>query len=70
MIAIYSQYRIDEKAFGLTAKDLSGRLRDGDPSIEARGRDSRLVINTEFLLKGDESIIVQRIKEILTHAIK
>jgi L-seryl-tRNA(Ser) seleniumtransferase len=60
----------DEEAFGLTARDLSGRLRDGDPSIEARGRGGRLMINTEFLLEGDKSIIVQRIKEILTHAIK
>ena len=57
----------DEKAFGLTARDLSGRLRDGDPSIEARGRGGRLMINTEFLLEGDKSIIVQRIKEILIH---
>lgn len=58
----------NEEAFKLTANELSGRLRDGDPSIEARGRDSRLVINTEFLLEGDESIIVKRIKEILTRA--
>jgi L-seryl-tRNA(Ser) seleniumtransferase len=58
----------DEEVFGLSAREISGRLRDGDPSIEATGRDRRIVINPEFLLEGDESIIVKRIKEILIHA--
>jgi L-seryl-tRNA(Ser) seleniumtransferase len=58
----------DEEVFGLSAREISGRLRDGDPSIEATGPDRRIVINPEFLLEGDESIIVKRIKEILIHA--
>ncbi len=56
---------VDEKALGLTARDLSNRLRQGNPSIEAAAHENTLVINTEFLLEGDESIIVRRIKEIL-----
>lgn len=58
----------DEEAYELTARELSDRLRDGNPSIEATGRDIRLMINTEFLFEAYESIIVQRIKDILTQA--
>lgn len=56
---------VDDEALGMTVKDLSKMLRDGDPSIEAGTRGKRLIINPEFLLKGDESIITDRIKEIL-----
>ena len=59
---------IDKEAFGMTEEELSNKLRAGDPSIEARARGGRLMINTQFLLEGDESIIAQRIREILTRA--
>jgi hypothetical protein len=51
----------------MTARDLSRMLRDGDPSIEAGARGSRLVINPEFLLECDESIVTDRIKGILSN---
>jgi L-seryl-tRNA(Ser) seleniumtransferase len=59
---------VDEEALGMTARDLSRMLRDGDPSIEARARGSRLVINPEFLLEGDESIVTDRIRGILSNS--
>jgi len=58
---------VDEEALGMTARDLSRMLRDGDPSIEAGARGSRLVINPEFLLEGDESIVTDRIRGILSN---
>ncbi len=57
---------VDEEAHEMTARDLSNMLRDGDPSIEAGARGNRLIINPEFLLEGDESIITDRIREILS----
>ena len=57
---------VDEDALEITARDLSRMLRDGDPSIEAGARGNRLIINPEFLLEGDESIITDRIKGILS----
>ncbi|MCW4035901.1 MAG: hypothetical protein NWE75_01790, partial [Candidatus Bathyarchaeota archaeon] len=57
---------VDEEAHGMTARDLSKMLRDGDPSIEAGARGNRLIINPEFLLEGDESLITDRIREVLS----
>lgn len=65
---------IDEKAFGITGKELSARLRMGNPSIEApyepyyllESCKGKLVINPQCMLEGDEVIVVQRIKDILT----
>jgi len=71
---------IDEKVFGISTKDVSLKLKEGDPIIEAPyeatflGPNSsgtmdfykgKFVINPECLLEGDELIIIQRIKEIL-----
>lgn len=73
--------KIDEKAYGMTTKDLSNKLKEGNPSIEAPyeayylGPNSsgtmefykgKLAIDPQCLLEGEESIIVERIKEILT----
>lgn len=62
--------KINEKVFGMSEMALSNKLRDGDPSIEARARGGILRINPEYLLKDDDSLIVERIKEILTSARK
>jgi len=66
---------IDEEVFGMTGRELSKRLRDGTPSIEAPyeagylGHHPRkLTLNPEFMLDGEESLVVQRIREILTRA--
>lgn len=57
---------VDPEASSMTGKGLSDLLREGDPSVESRARGNTLLINPEFLLEGDEAIIVDRIKEILT----
>ena len=63
---------IDDKVYEITGTELSNKLRQGDPSIEARYRaaDRRLIVNPEFLLEGDEEIVTNRIKEILANARK
>jgi len=66
--------KIDEEAFGMTGRELSNKLREGNPSIEApyepeyllESCKGKLVINPQFMLEGDESIVVQRMREILT----
>jgi L-seryl-tRNA(Ser) seleniumtransferase len=59
---------IDEEAYNMTGSDLSEKLRNGDPSIEASYRvaDKQLIINPKFLLEGDEVLITERIKKILS----
>jgi hypothetical protein len=59
---------IDEEAYNMTGSDLSEKLRNGDPSIEASYRvaDKQLIINPKFLLEGDEVLITDRIKKILS----
>jgi D-glucosaminate-6-phosphate ammonia-lyase len=58
--------KMDSEKIEMTIKDISNMLRNGDPSIEASVQDNKLLINPEFLLEGDESIITQRIMEILS----
>lgn len=66
--------KINEEAFGMTGGELSDKLREGNPSIEAlyepyyliESYEGKLVINPQFMLEGDESIVVQRMMEILT----
>jgi L-seryl-tRNA(Ser) seleniumtransferase len=73
--------KIDEKAFGMTGKELSDKLNAGNPKIYAPyescflGPNSagtmefykgKITINPQSLLEGDESIVVGKIKEILT----
>jgi D-glucosaminate-6-phosphate ammonia-lyase len=57
---------VDPEASGVTGKGLSDLLREGDPSVESRAKGNTLLINPEFLLEGDEAIITDRIREILT----
>jgi len=64
---------LDEGAAGMTGRELSDRLRAGDPSIVAPYEPSyllmsprgKLTINPEFMLEGDEQIVTRRIREIL-----
>jgi hypothetical protein len=60
---------VDSEAHGVTGKGLSDLLREGDPSVESRARGNTLLINPEFLLDGDEVIIADRIKEILSRKV-
>jgi D-glucosaminate-6-phosphate ammonia-lyase len=57
---------VEPKTSGVTGKGLAELLREGDPSVESSTRGNRLLINPEFLLEGDEVVITDRIREILT----
>ena len=54
-----------ERGASVSARGLSGLLREGDPSVESGVRGDRLLINPEFLLEGDEVLIAERIREVL-----
>ena len=69
--------KIDEKAFGMDGKELSAKLKEGNPRIEApyepdylleeyRGK---LTLNPQYLLEGDEYIVIERVKKILSDAL-
>ena len=72
--------KIDEKAFGMTGKDLSDKLMASNPKIyapyESRflgpnsagtldAYNGKVTINPRGMLEGDEEIVVEKIKEIL-----
>jgi D-glucosaminate-6-phosphate ammonia-lyase len=65
---------LDEEAVGMSGKELVKRLRDGDPSIETlyepgfllEKYEGKVTINPQYMLEGDDDIVVNRIKEILT----
>ena len=64
---------LDEDRFDITAKDLVQLLRDGDPSIEILYEpafildkpNGKITINPEFMLDGDQEIVVREITKIL-----
>jgi len=60
----------DEEKLGITAKEVNKLLRDGDPAIYAPQSDNQITLNPQCLQDGEEKIIVQRIKSILSHAKK
>jgi Selenocysteine synthase [seryl-tRNASer selenium transferase] len=68
--------KIDEEVLGITGKKLVDMLREGDPSIEVPYEPSflledyrgKITVNPEYMLEGDEKIVVQRIKDLLTAA--
>lgn len=64
---------LDEEALGIGAKDLQKMLRKGDPPIETlfepafliEDYEGKMTINPEYMLQGDDEIVVKRIREIL-----
>ncbi len=68
--------RLDENIAEMTGAQLTDRLREGDPSIETlyepafllKDPKGKLVINPEFLLEGEEEVVVKEIKAILKEA--
>ena len=69
-VVTYKYVQIDNEVFGLTESELSEKLGEGNPSISApyNDRHGNLMINPVGLREGDESIILQRIREILNQA--
>ena len=70
--------RLNPHVTGITGKDLTAKLRDGDPSIETlyepgfllKDPKGKLVINPEFLQPGEAETVVKEIKSILRKAKK
>lgn len=64
---------LDEKAVGMSGRELVKTLRDGDPSIETLYEPSfllekyegKVTINPQYMLEGDAEIVVSRIRKIL-----
>jgi len=67
----YISFNGEENCISL--RDLHRKLLEGDPAIETLYEPAfliddykgKLTMNTEYMLPGDDAIIVQRIKEIL-----
>jgi len=51
---------------GITADEVSRKLRGGDPPIFAHVMDNRLYLNPQCLRDGEEEVVVHRITEILS----
>ncbi len=73
-----SYIKLDPAVIGITGAELSKRLRDGDPSIEAlyepgfmlKDPKNKLMINPQNLLEGEAETVVDTIKNILKEAMK
>jgi len=61
---------IDEENLGITAAEVNKLLREGNPAIYAPQSDNQITLNPQCLQDGEEKIIVQRIKSILSQAKK
>ena len=65
--------QLDERTIGVDGRELSKKLREGNPSIEApyeaeyilEDYTDKLTLNPEYLLEGDEFIVIDRIKKII-----
>lgn len=70
--------KLDPKTTGITGAELSTRLRDGDPSIEAlyepgfmlKDAKDKLMINPQYLDDEDAETVVETIKAILKETSK
>lgn len=59
--------RWDEKVVGISMDEMRKRLRDGHPSIETVGNKEQVGITTWMMEPGQERIVAQRVKEILSN---
>ena len=57
---------LDENALGKTAADVIEALKDGDPSIWARGRQSRIRIAVAHLVEDEVDIVIERLRGLLS----
>ncbi|TRO48380.1 aminotransferase class V-fold PLP-dependent enzyme [Candidatus Bathyarchaeota archaeon] len=68
--------RVDEGVCGIGGGELHQQLVDGDPSIEGiyepyyllEDYEGILVFNTQYILQGEEQLIIERIKSVLSNA--
>jgi len=47
-------------------KDVIGKLRAGEPSVVVRRSENRIIIDPMTMRPGDEEVVAQRLKEVLT----
>ncbi len=59
--------RWDEKVVGISTDEMRKRLRDGHPSIETVGNKEQVGITTWMMEPGQERIVAQRVKEVLSN---
>lgn len=68
--AIYrAQIKIDESTLGMTTKEIIRKLEGGNPAIYTRNHYSNIgiiSIDPRPLLEGDEKVLLDRLKEIVT----
>jgi uncharacterized pyridoxal phosphate-dependent enzyme len=60
---------IDEKALGVSARDVLDKLRQGDPSIYLRGGYTDLgiiLVDVQVMRPGEEEVVAARLREALT----
>jgi len=57
--------KFDEKVLGLTKENIARKLYEGEPRIAAVVEKNYLTFNPHMLGKGEEDIIVERMKEII-----
>jgi len=60
----------DEERLGITAAEVNKLLREGNPAIYASQSGNQITLNPQCLQNGEEKVIVQRIKSILSRAKK
>jgi len=60
----------DEEKLGITAAEVNKLLKEGNPAIYAPQSDNRITLNPQCLQDGEEKVIVQRIKSILSNVKK
>jgi len=72
-MAPFCYLKLDERTVGMNGRTLVEKLKDGNPSIMTLYEPAFLIedyhgkvtINPEYMLDGEEEIIVQRIRELL-----
>lgn len=60
--------QIDEDKLGISAEEMTRRLIEGDPGIVMGTFNNGLVLNPQMIEEGEEKIILQRCKDVISKA--
>jgi D-glucosaminate-6-phosphate ammonia-lyase len=60
------QIKFNPARLGITAEAAAKSLLNSDPSILLRGRDNKLTVNAKLLQEGEELVVADRLRQILT----
>jgi L-seryl-tRNA(Ser) seleniumtransferase len=58
---------LDERELGTSAAEVVDALRAGNPSIWVRSRESAIHLSMVTLVDGDELVVAERLRQILSH---